>query len=159
MNEFETSAVLFYADYLSLKEESTPITDTCKYFYIHGVPINIQYICNQTPNFNPENKYFLQALQTYRLITEKYDEEALVSFIDDLCNVGVKGSVSAIDMLKYMHHYSDKHTRKAAFKKYYQYENNKNYTIEIVTEDGEKERIECTKYVAHECNDSKNSNK
>lgn len=44
MNEIELNAVLFYADYLSLKHKQRPVTDVCKYFYIHGVPINVCHI-------------------------------------------------------------------------------------------------------------------
>ena len=35
MNDMSISAILFYADYMSLKERSIPVTDNCKYFFIH----------------------------------------------------------------------------------------------------------------------------
>lgn len=41
MNQFELSAILFYADFLSMQETSTAVTDTCKYFYIYDIPVNI----------------------------------------------------------------------------------------------------------------------
>lgn len=40
MNNVELNAILYYADYLSLKAVSTPVTDNCKYFFIYRVPIN-----------------------------------------------------------------------------------------------------------------------
>lgn len=40
----ELNAILYYADYLSLKEESKAVTDNCKYYFIYGSPINSAYI-------------------------------------------------------------------------------------------------------------------
>ena len=52
------NAVLYYADYLSLYYTSIPVTDTCKYFFIHGVPMNSCYIAGVEPFYDPENQYF-----------------------------------------------------------------------------------------------------
>lgn len=38
------NAILYYADYLSLKDTSTTLTDNCKYYFIYGAPINSAYI-------------------------------------------------------------------------------------------------------------------
>jgi len=52
MNEVELSAILYYADFLSLKNTSTTVTDSCKYFFVHGVPMNVRFIINQLPTFD-----------------------------------------------------------------------------------------------------------
>lgn len=46
MNEAELSTILYYADLLALKQSSTTVTDNCKYFFVHGVPMNISFIVN-----------------------------------------------------------------------------------------------------------------
>ena len=43
MNTIELNAILYYADYLSLRSISTPVTDNCKYYFIHNTPINSAY--------------------------------------------------------------------------------------------------------------------
>ena len=58
MNQIELNAVLYYADFLSMKDVNHPVTDTCKYFLIHGVPINIAYILDMEPIYNEDNIYF-----------------------------------------------------------------------------------------------------
>lgn len=40
----EHNAILYYADYLRLKEESKTVTDNCKYYFIYGSPINSAYL-------------------------------------------------------------------------------------------------------------------
>lgn len=55
MNQVELNAILFYADFLSLKEISYPITDNCKYFYIYGLPVNSAFIVNVEPEYDKEN--------------------------------------------------------------------------------------------------------
>lgn len=61
MNNIELNAILFYADYLSLKATSTPVTDNCKYFFIFGCPVNAAFIVDNEPIFDPENEYLLEA--------------------------------------------------------------------------------------------------
>ena len=46
MTHLELNAILYYADFLSLKERNHPVTDNCKYFFIHGYPINSAFIVN-----------------------------------------------------------------------------------------------------------------
>ena len=58
MTNAESNAILYYADFLSLKYESHPVTDNCKYFYIRGVPINSAYILGMTPEYDEERKYY-----------------------------------------------------------------------------------------------------
>lgn len=58
MNDIELNAILYYADFLSLQAISVPVTDNCKYFYIHKVPINSCYILDLEPIFDENNTYF-----------------------------------------------------------------------------------------------------
>jgi len=111
MNEIELNAVLFYADFLSLKATSKSVTDNCKYFYIHGVPINSCFILNLKPIYDESNKFFQQAKVEYELIKEKYGDEGVESFIDDICCIRSCGSVDARRMLKCIHQYSNKKER------------------------------------------------
>jgi len=55
LNNIEFNAVLFYADVLSLEDISIPVTDTCKYFYIHNTPINILTIVGSTIKIDINN--------------------------------------------------------------------------------------------------------
>ena len=55
LNNIELNAVLFYADVLSLEDISIPVTDTCKYFYIHNTPINILSIVGNTITLDYHN--------------------------------------------------------------------------------------------------------
>lgn len=41
------NTILYYADYLSLRDISIPVTDNCKYYFIHGIPINSAYIVDK----------------------------------------------------------------------------------------------------------------
>ena len=148
MNNFELSSILYYADFLSMQETSTTVTDTCKYFYIHGVPINAAFILDLQPQYNVNNKYFKKAYDEYQLIKSKFGDKGVWSFLDNICNLGVAGSVNGIQMLKCIHRYSDKRERDAAFRKYRQFKNNYKYTHIIQGENGPEER-ECSKYVAH----------
>lgn len=65
MTHVELNAILYYADFLSLKAESKPVTDNCKYFFIHGYPINSLFIVDSEPEYDRENPYLIQAYQEY----------------------------------------------------------------------------------------------
>lgn len=58
MNNIELNAILYYADFLSLKQRSIPVTDNCKYFFIHGAPINSLFILNLEPEYSIDDIYF-----------------------------------------------------------------------------------------------------
>ena len=77
MNNIELNAILFYADYMSLRDTCTPVTDNCKYFYIHGTPINSCYILDLEPIYDQDNQYFKQSLQEYTLLRDKFGEEGV----------------------------------------------------------------------------------
>lgn len=149
MNLIELNAILYYADFLSLKSVSQPITDNCKYFFVHGAPINSAYILNLEPNFDPENPYFQQSQAEYLIVREKFGEEGVESFIDDICSIKACGSVNGEQILKCIHQYNSKRERKQAFNTYYEWKNNQKYTHITINDDGDPQETPCTKYVYH----------
>ena len=149
MNHIELNAILFYSDFLSLKATSQPVTDNCKYFYIHGVPINSAFILDLEPDYDVQNRYFQQAMAEYTIIKEKYGEEGVETFIDDVCCIKACGCVDAERMLNCIHQYSSKHERKQAFNLYNNWKKQQLFLHLTTNENGDKEQTECTKYVYH----------
>lgn len=149
MNEFEMSAVLYYADFLSLQHSNKPCTESCKYFYIHGVPMNIAYIIQQQPVYNPDNQWFKKSLEEYSLLKQKYGIDGVSSFLKNICNLGVAGAVNATQMMKYIHRYDSVEERNKAFRLYKINRIKKKYTHLTRNNDGETVEEECTKYIAH----------
>ena len=149
MNNIELNAILYYADFLSLKEISQPVTDNCKYFFIHGVPINSLFILDLEPLYDNQNKYFKQAQFEYDTIKTKFGEEGVESFIDDICCIRSCGSVNAEAMLQCIHQYSNKKQRKEAFKNYHNWKNSQKYTHITINEDGDPQERECSAYEYH----------
>ncbi len=149
MNNIELNAVLYYADFLSLKAINQPLTDNCKYFFIHGAPINSLFILDLQPEYDEENTYFKQAQVEYQLIKDKFGEDGIESFIDDICCIKSCGTVDADRMLKCIHQYSNKKQRRYAFDQYYNWKNNQRYTHFTINEKGEPIEKECTSYVYH----------
>lgn len=149
MNHIELNAILFYSDFLSLKATSQPVTDNCKYFYVHGFPINSAFILDLQPEYDEQNRYFRQAMVEYELIKEKYGDDGIESFIDDICSIRACGCVDAERMLKCIHQYSTKKERKEAFSIYYNWKNSQMYTHITINEDGDPQEKECSKYVYH----------
>ena len=149
MTDIELNAILFYADYLSLKAISQPVTDNCKYFFIYECPVNAAFILNLEPIYDPENKYLLEAYNQYMLIREQYDDQAAMSFIDDICFIRACGMVDAERMLQQIHMFSTKQERKQAFKEYKEWKKNRIYTHQILDENGNPQQTRCTQYVKH----------
>lgn len=149
MNNIELSAILYYADFLSLKAKSQPVTDNCKYFYIHGVPMNSLFILNLQPVYDEEDPYYKQSMAEYTIIRDKFGDEGIESFIDDICSIRACGTVDAERMLKCIHQFSNKHERKQAFAAYYNWKNNQTYTHTTINEDGKRIETPCTKYAYH----------
>lgn len=149
MNDIELNAILYYADFLSLKSTGHPVTDNCKYFFIHGTPMNSLFILDLRPVYDEENQFFQQAMAEYQIIKDKFGEDGVESFIDDICCIKACGSVNAIQMLKCIHHYSTKSERKQAFKQYYDWKNNLIYTKTTINENGKSIERQCTKYTYH----------
>ena len=149
MNNIELNVILFYADYMSLKEAGIPVTDNCKYFYIHNTPINAAFILNLEPEYDETNPYFVQAWTECSAIKDKYDDEGLQTFIDEICAIRACGSVDAERMLTRIHQFSDKKTRKQAFGKYREWKNKQYYSHITINENGELQETKCTRYVSH----------
>lgn len=149
MNEIEQNAILYYADFLSLRATSQPVTDNCKYFFIHGAPINSCYILNLEPVYDTNNKYYIQAFEEYNTIKNKFGEAGVQSFVEDICSIYASGSVNAIQMLKCIHRFSTKQERNIAFEDYYNWKKNQKYTRTTINEQGEPVERECTKYFYH----------
>ena len=70
---------------------------------MYGTPINASFIVNTEPFYDHENEYFKQSIQTYNILKDKYGDEGVLSFINNLCNISVCGCIDAIRMLKCIH--------------------------------------------------------
>lgn len=149
MNLTELNAILYYADMLSLQETSIPVTDTCKYFFIHGVPMNSCYIAGVEPFYDPENQYFKQSLKEYQMIKSQFGNDGIESFIDDMCNLKACGCVSGERMLDCIHYYSPKKKHKEALQKYNNWKDSITYKHIIKDEDGRSIIANCSKEIAH----------
>ena len=130
MNYIELNMLLYYADFISLKAISSPITDSCKYYFINNVPMNSAFLVDSQPFYDVDNKYYKQALE-------------------DLCMLRARGVVDAEQMLKYIHQYSSRQERKQAFIDYYKWLRNQKYITTVENEQGDLVETECSKYVAH----------
>ena len=149
INNIELNAILYYADFLSLEHTSTPITDNCKYFFIHNVPINSCYILDLEPIYDPENQYFQQAYQEYVVLRDKFGEDGVQSFVNNLANLQARGAVNAEQMLKCIHYYNTKYDKKNALKTYNKWKKSKKYTHTTINEDGQLEEHQCSMYTYH----------
>lgn len=149
MNDITLSSILFYADYLSLKEIGIPVTDNCKYFFIHQQPVNSAFIVGLEPFYDEHNEYFIQSKFELQKISDQYNEDGVLSFVNNIGMLQAGGMCDGERLIKYIHQYSDKREKKAAIKKYNDYINNIHYTITTINEDGDPQRTTCTRYVAH----------
>lgn len=111
MNEIELNAILYYADLLSLKDTSIPVTDNCKWFFVHNNPINSAYILNLEPIYDTNNKYFLQAVDEYYKLKDKFLEDGVKNIVGHICNLDALGCINAEQMLKCIHQYSSRRDR------------------------------------------------
>lgn len=149
LNNIEYNAILYYADFLSIKQSYVPITDTCKYFFIHKVPINAAYIAGNEPIFDINSPYYIQAKCEYLVLRDKFGEDGVLSYINNIANLGVAGCVDAIRMLKCVLYYEDRETRREAYKTYYTWRDNQTYTHIIKDDNGDDHEQKCSKYIDH----------
>ena len=149
MGQLEMSAILYYADFLSLQYQDKPCTESCKYFFVHGVPMNIAYLINQEPVYDVDNQWFQKSLKEYSMLKHKFGDDGAISFLKNICNLGVAGSVNATQMMKYIHRYDEKSERDKAFMRFKQNRSKKIYTHITRNDDGEITQEQCSKYVAH----------
>lgn len=151
MNDVELNAILYYADFLSMQDRSIPVTDVCTYFFIHNSPIHSIYLTGGKIFYDEQDYYFQQSLKEYLIIRDKFGEDGVSSFIDNICSLKAVGKVNGEHMLKYIHQYSQKKDRKAAYRIYEQFKKQIKYKIPTINEEnGEQEYIECSKYIAHQ---------
>lgn len=156
MNDIELNAVLFYADYLSLKAQSKPVTENCKYFYVFGFPMNSDYTLGLQIMYDQDSKYLQQAKNEYITIRDKFGDGGVKSFVDNICCIKSCGMVDAERMLKNIHQYSTRHERNLAFKRWKQWKNNRKF-YHIVSNDGEQQLAECSRYVLQASKDGERS--
>lgn len=112
MDIVDLNIILYYADFLSLKESSKTVTDNCKYYFVHKAPINLAYLHNSEPFYDPENKYYKQAYNEYSLLLNNFGEEGVKDFATNIGNLAVMGCIDAELMLKQIHQFSSKVERK-----------------------------------------------
>lgn len=149
MGQLEMSAILYYADFLSLQYQDRPCTESCKYFFVHGVPMNIAYLINQEPVYDVDSQWFQKSLKEYSMLKHKFGDDGAISFLKNICNLGVAGSVNATQMMKYIHRYDEKLERDKAFMRFKENRSKKIYTHITRNDDGEITQEQCSKYVAH----------
>ena len=145
--DIELSSILYYADYLSLRSRSIPVTNSPKYFFIFNSPVNLAYLVGSSPIFSKDNKYFKQSVKEYDQIRNKFGESGIISFIEDICNIQACGIVDWKRMLQYMHQYSTKTEKAYAFNKCANYLKSIKYTHQVVNDEGDLEDEECSRYV------------
>lgn len=149
MNDIELSAILYYADFLSLQKTCTTVTDNCKYFFVYGIPMNAAYLVDSWPDYDMHNKYFIQAYKEYEQIRNKFGQDGVDSFIEDICSINACGSVDAERMLNHIHWCSNSKERKQAFRAYYKWLNEQKYTHTTINDDGKEQQDECSRYISH----------
>lgn len=150
MNNLQQSIILYYADYLSLKDISIPVTDNCKYYFLYRLPMNSAYILDLEPMYDVENKYYQQAYIEYQQLINKFGEDCAQDFVENICNLSAMGTINAKQMLQCIHHYSTRQDRKKAFDTYEKWKSNQTYTQTTINEDGDQVETPCTMYIAHE---------
>lgn len=149
MNSIELNAILYYADFLSLKELSIPVTDNCKYFFIYGTPMNAAYIVDLEPFYDEENPFYQQAYAEYMALKSKFGEDAIMDFVENICKLKALGSIDGRQMLQCIHQFSSKSERKAAMRRYDRWRSHQKYSHLTINENGNPEEESCSRYIAH----------
>lgn len=85
----------------------------------------------------------------YTELKKHLDEDAINSFIEDICYLHAFGCVDAEDMLNCIHQFSTKGDRKAAFNTYWKWRDGQGYTHSILNDSGDEVEEECTRFIAH----------
>ena len=149
MSQVEQSAVLFYADYLRLEAEQRTVTDNCRYFFVHGVPMNACYIAGVEPFYDETNQYYIQALHEYETLKSVYGKDGVMSFIEDICILKTRGMTDAEKMLTHIFQYCYYKKLKSAIAKYRRWKNNITYRHIIKNDDGNPQLARCSAQIAH----------
>lgn len=111
--------------------------------------MNSAFIAGTQPFYDEDDEYFQQAKFELSKIVDTFDEDGMMSFVNDIGMLQAGGMCDGERLLKYIHQYSDRRERKAAMKKYNDYLDNIIYTTTSIDEDGNPQETRCTKYVAH----------
>lgn len=129
MNLAELNFVLYYADFLALKTCSRTVTDNCKYYFVHEVPMNSAYLVDLQPLFDTNDPFYKQAELELATIKSNFGDNGVASFLEDICMLRARGTVNAIQMLKYIHAYSTRQERRQSFIDYYKWKDKQKYTL------------------------------
>ena len=148
-NDIRESMVQYYADYLSLRNNCSTVTDNCKYHFIAGYPVNSAYLDDNEPFFSTTDPYYKQALKELDSIENRYGMSGISTFLENICNLQAMGCINAKNMLQCIHRHSSKYDRQDAFRRYERWIDSQKYTHLEVNEQGDVERRECTRYIAH----------
>ena len=149
LNKVEQNAILYYADFISLQECGLPVTDNCKYFFVYGTPINAACVVDNKPFYDENNKYIKRSIEEYINIRNKFGNDGVLSFVNNICNISACGCVSGKDMLRCIFRYGMKKEKHDAIEKYEKYMKNLKYSHKVKNEEGGSKRVYCSKYVAH----------
>ena len=57
--------------------------------------MNIAYIVDQQPIYDVEDPWLQKSIKEYSMLKNKFGEDGVLSFINNICNLGVAGSVNA----------------------------------------------------------------
>ena len=141
--------ILYYADYLAIRNNSRQVTDNCKYYYIYEAPINLAYLCNSQPFYDINDQYYIQSTKEIQMIINKVGLEEAKKFVNGICNVKVMGCIDGDLMLKQVHQFSTNIDRITAFKDYQNWLDTQYYTHLQLNNDGDLIRTICTRHMAH----------
>ena len=145
----EWSTILFRADCLSLQATNTSVTDTCKYFFIHGAPINSCYIAKVEPFYDIQNEYLQQAITEYNLIKNSFGEDGIYSYIGEIACIRACGALNAERILQHLYRFAKGKKLQKAIQRYNIWKNNLSYKHVIKNDEGESVIAKCGKELAH----------
>lgn len=149
MNTVELNLILYYADFLSMQATSTPVTDTCKYFFIHGTPMNACYIADVEPTYDENNEYYLQSKNEYEELVDKFGSEGVKSFINNICNLSACGTVDANRMFSYIYQFCPRYQYYDAVSTYNKWKKSLTFKHIVKNDDGDPQLAKCAKDYAH----------
>lgn len=149
MNTVELNLILYYADFLSMEKLNTPVTDTCKYFFIHNTPINACFIADVEPTYDENNEFFKQSKEEYTTLVDKFGSDGVKSFINNICNLSACGCVDANRMLSYIYQFSPRYQYYEALNKYNNWKKSLTFKHIVKNDDGDPQIAKCGKDYAH----------
>lgn len=149
MNIVKLNLILYYADFLSMQATSTPVTDTCKYFFIHGTPMNACYLAEVEPTYDEDNEYFKKSKEEFEALAKQFGDDGVQSFIGRICNLSSCGCVTPERMFAYIYQFTPRYQYYEALNKYNNWKKSLTFKHIIKDDDGNPQLAECNKYYAH----------